>query len=210
MSTLTVRPQAQAMTLIDFKNLADVIDAASGAIGKIADSVAHLISLGDKAWSVVSARQAYASLNSVDARLTNLVQTDQSALVENIRHYIELWGRMTQADESQRARLRNDLKAAWPRVIDNIRQVLAMTKNLLVEVKADLSDFVTESARGTLLGALQAKVGLLDRLQFIETMPESAEEISELTKLSEKFEMLRMKTIEAIEAMSAYIKKIEG
>jgi hypothetical protein len=206
-SALPVR--GYAITLVDLKGLGDAIDAAAGALEKLADGVGHIVSLGDRGWSVASARRARERLKDMDARLVDLARTKQSALVDNMRLYVELGERMIQASGSIKELLLSELEGSWRLVIDGISQVLAMTNGLLDDLRADRSDFVLESARGTLLDVLQSKIGLLDKLKF-DANPQSPDEIAELKKVSEKFETLRLKTIAAVDAMSDYIKKIEN
>jgi hypothetical protein len=206
-SALPVR--GYAITLVDLKGLGDAIDAAAGALGKLADSVAHIVSLGDRGWSVASARSARERLKDMDARLADLARTKQSVLVDNMRLYVELGERMIQASGAAKDSLLSELEGSWRLVIDGISQVLTMTNGLMDELRADRSDFVLESARGTLIDALQSKIGLLDKLKF-DANPQGPDEIAELKNVSENFDTLRLKTIAAVDAMSDYIKKIEN
>jgi hypothetical protein len=204
-----VPTKARAVSLIDLKGLGNAIDAAADALGKLADSLAHAVSLGDKGYSVVRARVIKSTLKDIDARLTDLAQTTQSALVQNMHGYVELARRMIQATGGSRETLRAELRSSWKPVVDGIRDVLTKTKNLLNELRQDRSDFVLEDARGALLSALDAKVGLLDTLRFGE-FPEDLEQINQLRIVADKFDVLRHKTIEALTQMSKYIAKIES
>ena len=57
--------------LVDLGKLADVLRAAAECIGKLGDSIAQIIQLGDSAFSVAQARRTETHLKSLYKNLVN-------------------------------------------------------------------------------------------------------------------------------------------
>jgi hypothetical protein len=83
------------------KDLGSVVVAAAEALGKLADSIAHMISLGDKGYSIINARRVRNKLKDIDVRLNMMARTRQSIAVLGIRDYIVLCRRIREGRYSK-------------------------------------------------------------------------------------------------------------
>jgi hypothetical protein len=195
-----------SVSLIQIKDLGAAIDAAAGALGKLADSVAHMIFLGDKGYNIANARKTKNRLKDIDARLTDLAQISQSTLVDNMLGYAELWRRLSSTTDG--AAKNEQLKSSWQLVVAGIRDVLLQTRDLVDELRRERSDFVLQPSWIMLIKALDDKASLLN-VPELTSPPDTDEKINELEAVAKNFEALRNNTIKALTSMSDYISKVE-
>lgn len=200
--------EAKAVSLVDLKGLGELVDAISRSMGNIAESIARVISLGDRGLSEISARNALSALKDLDSRLKFLASATQVALIRNFHDYVELGREALSADEGEKDRFDIKLKGAWTAIVSSVSEITRETTELLSKIRNDRSDFVLEEAYGILAGSLNDRIGILKKIRDADP-PKSSAELNELNDVAGKYDTLRAKTLNAVDQLSAYIKSVQ-
>jgi hypothetical protein len=173
---LSAEPDAgQALSLLDrvnvLKDLVDAIGAAGDAISKLTDGVAHLVTTGQHGYDFVDARVERQRLIDISAQSDILISRNQEPAVQALDAYL----------------LKKDPTAAdWDDVLQHLRTTLQKTRDLLVALETDRSDFVLQPAFAELESALSEKTSIFERLAILPP-PSDVQERKLLREASKRY-----------------------
>jgi hypothetical protein len=86
-----ISPSGHAASLLGLEDLGKALGAAADAVGKLGDSIAHLISLGNQGFNAVQAERTRERLKDIDARLVQLNKVANVRIVNTMQEYINIW-----------------------------------------------------------------------------------------------------------------------
>jgi hypothetical protein len=148
-----------------------------------------LVGLGDHSWEIVSARRTRSRLIDISARLTNLTQNVNGALVTRMDDYLAK---------------RSHTAADWQDVAGAISESLTRVTGLLTALQSEHSDFVLQPAYQTLIRTLGTRDLYLSRLAHIPP-PTTADELDALRTVDANYKILISNTATAINEMNKYV-----
>jgi hypothetical protein len=179
----------QEVQLVDVRQIGALLKDAADAIKQLADAIAHIIQLGDSAWSEIAARKTRRRLINI-YRTAGVVAQTQVYAIDMLDYilggnYIS-WSR-------------------WPDLLSRLEQLTEHVEDTLAALKAERSDFVIENAHWALFGAMHGRAQLFARLRMAE-LPTDSERLGALVALMNEWKLLHIETIRALEAMQILLK----
>ena len=142
--------------------LAHVLGATADAFAKLADAVAHMVTLGSKAYDFVAARRTHARLRDLDARLTYFLHDQgggNAAIIIGLGTYISMLLDFTEPEESGREGYEEFLQKQWERFLETANATLGSASQLLETLRGERSDFVLDEVYSTIMESLSARAG---------------------------------------------------
>jgi hypothetical protein len=137
------------VSLVDLSMLGKALGDAADAVGKLGDSFAHLVSLGQQGWDAASARATRNRLRDISARLTILSQQQNVRVIVSLDEYIR---------EAQNGLSTNLLQTAWSQLLSHLTDTLRDVKALLGDLEQERSDLVTQTVYQDLIETLGSRV----------------------------------------------------
>jgi hypothetical protein len=185
--------------LVDIENLGKALGDAADAVGKLGDSIAHLVTLGANGWNAVSASRTRDRLTDISARLSILVG-GQIGTLKNIDEYIDTYCTASRCESS----LGGAGQGQWFNIHFAVEELTGDISDLLEELERERSGLVTQDVYQDLISTLHARVRALKELD--NTAPPSRpDEVRALRAVSARYSVLVANLRDAIRALNAYI-----
>jgi hypothetical protein len=184
-------------TLLGLENIGAILKDAADAVKKLADSIAHIVALGDSAWSTVSARRTRARLIEIFAD-SEKYGLSQGYLYRNVE---ELTRDLSRFDSDAGSRL-----WVWQGFTQKLKELIPHVTNLLDELDKERSDFVLQEAYRSLRQTLSERLVVLELLAR-RPCPDSSEELAEVRKVFDQWGRLIAELRAANEALRLYLKE---
>jgi hypothetical protein len=213
-------PEGACMAFVELESLGKALGLAADAVGKLGDSIAHLISLGNQGFNAVQAGRTRERLKDIDARLVQLNNVANVTVVNSIQEYIKIWETnkkrgivIGQLDESDRSdwfgRPRDEwdmsIVESWKNIYGNVNTAILDVTDLLADLREERSDFILEESYNTLYSILRNRVSVLEGLG--RNPPVTPSEIERLRALAGRYDRLRKKLASTIRTISEYLRR---
>jgi hypothetical protein len=179
-------------SIVDLSQLANVVRELANAVGRLGDSIAHVIKLGSGGVGVLSANRTRERLKDIDARLT-IYSHGQAVRFNYLCSALAATGEFP-LDH-------ND----WRQVVDQVKEAGHNVEKLLSELQRERSDFVLEEAFGVLISTLTTRLELFDKLSS-SPVPRTNEDIAALRESLAEWRRLRHELRKATRHLSIYVK----
>jgi hypothetical protein len=172
-----------------FKDLGEVLKAASEAIGEFIKAITSAASSATQAYNDLAARRERRDLVNLSARLTNLGSEFNNPVVRSIEEYI--------AQEQPTI-------LDWQAVQHGFQGAIEEVASILTNVKNERSEFVLHPAYAQLSAGLHTRAQLLEKLAHMEP-PTEPEELQALNTIREQYNLLITQLREAVRALNTYL-----
>jgi internalin A len=187
------------LALVDLQQLGTLLKDAADAVTKFADSIAHIVKLGDAGLTEMSARRAHARLLGTYRGIGQLSLTQ--GVVKNRFELIVDFLPGTGPDSEFWPAEEKD----WKDATSEIKPLIEQVDHLLSDLRNERSDFVLEPAYRSLHHALHGRHELFARLRASD-LPKTPEQVKAVRLAVLEWNRLINELREASDAMAAYLK----
>ena len=197
------------MAPISLLELGKIFSDVADAIGKLGDSVAHLVTLGARGWDAGQARATKARLRSLSRAMIGAVQMNGPTidLLANFSGDMEdLLGRGVDLTQPGLSR---ELGIRWGKLRERVTVMLHDSALLLGAVERENSDFVLSPAYRDVFAVLASRDALLVGLSALGP-PRTTGELADLKALTASYKRLRANLERAVEAIARYVEAAES
>ena len=185
--------------------LSDLLATAADSIAKFGDSIAHIVSLGTRAYDEVSARRVRVRVKDISARLVNVHRVSNASIYSGIEGYIAKARQHHASLVSNEPSNPKSLQTSWSEFVRVLPIPLEQISELLGDVSRERSDLVFENSYGEVLAALNSRVGIIQDLMNLPP-PTTPQEIEALEQVLSQYDRLRRDLGRASAALADYLK----
>jgi hypothetical protein len=207
LSNIFYLPRGNA-AVIDFVNVANALNEAATAVGKLGDSIAHLISLGGQGWDAASARIVRGRLEVISGRLQVFAALPNSRVTNHLDDFIRYQKVLMLHPVAPpfSERVNKEQSRDWEAVKKVFRDVLTEVKELFKSLEKENGNIVAMDFYQKLLDTLGERMEVLDKLSQLP-VPTSISELDALEDISKQYKILQTQLRRAITLLNEYLRE---
>lgn len=188
---------------IDLHQLGKMVGEIAEAIGKLGDSIAHIVTLGSRVWDAGQARALQARLSKM-TRLLRGAWVYNGRAADSVETYIDSWERITENGlRKPSASAQRGLGGLWKQALECLQAALEEGYGGLALLQQEKSDFAFAEEFHDLFETLSARAGLLQELVVAEPS-HTPEDVAQLRSLIAQYRRLRSNLDKCIDALNRY------
>jgi hypothetical protein len=197
------------ISLIDLEDVGKALKHAADALKKFADSIAHVVRLGDRAWNQVLARRMTTRITNIYKISDQLRRQQRYAfdmVAEAVTYTQERLNKLEGLPDKQyRDHLIERDRSDWEDALSSLDGVLVQVYGLLDDLEKENSRFVLDEAYKALRDSVEARKILLARIAQARP-PYSAGEIASLQSAVVEWKRLHAELERANELILEFLK----
>lgn len=193
---------AVPLSLVD---LGKIFTGMAEALGKLGDSVAHLVKLGAGGWDATQARALRGRLIEMSASLRNVQSLNAGAFtsLEMFEDYLKEVEHYLSGPAPRKEEIELLMDRAWKITAERLAKALSEGAKVIEGLKAERSEFVLTEAYNDLTDILVSRELLLRRLVSLE-QPRTKADLEPLGELLESYRLMRTALRACIDKLGDY------